>query len=240
MTASSAQLSDVSVEIDARLRELPLFAEAPEKAIAAVAEVAERRLYAPGETVYAIGQYDGEEAIFVVDGAVNATYPDRSQGAVIMESWSAGRIFGADAAVIEETPPGAIALTVVAETAAEIITVPCDALRSIIAQRPSLTRLFMLHFARMLHERPVALEPDQPTPERKIIDRLATLAEHDPLGGFWRIARMPKHRELAGETDTDETTVANVVAGLIHKGVARRDYPGLIISDMRKLENMVK
>ena len=56
-------------------------------------------------------------------------------------------------------------------------------------------------------------------------------------GGFC-IKRMPKHRELADEAGVEESFAANAVATLIQEGVARREYPGLLIDDMSRLNQL--
>ncbi len=49
---------------------------------------------------------------------------------------------------------------------------------------------------------------------------------------------MPKHRELADEAGVEEALTAGAVASLIQQGVARRDYPGLVINDMARLNEL--
>ena len=60
----------------------------------------------------------------------------------------------------------------------------------------------------------------------------------DPLSGVWRIEKMPKHRELADRAGVDEASAAGAVASLIQEGVAQRDYPGLVINDMSRLNTL--
>jgi hypothetical protein len=49
---------------------------------------------------------------------------------------------------------------------------------------------------------------------------------------------MPKHRELAERAGADEAAAASAVAQLIQQGVARREYPGLVIADMAGLARL--
>ena len=49
---------------------------------------------------------------------------------------------------------------------------------------------------------------------------------------------MPKHRELAERAGVEEAEAASAVAALIQDGVARRDYPALVINDIRRLSDL--
>ena len=53
-----------------------------------------------------------------------------------------------------------------------------------------------------------------------------------------RVARLPRHRELAARVDTTEEVVARAIAELVRDGIALRDYPGLILADEAKLRDL--
>lgn len=75
-------------------------------------------------------------------------------------------------------------------------------------------------------------------PAQKLYARLAMLAQPNGADGFWKIGRMPRHRELADHAGLTEEDAANAVAHLISTGVARRHYPGLEIIDYPSLQRL--
>ena len=62
----------------------------------------------------------------------------------------------------------------------------------------------------------------------------------DLVSGAWRIEKMPKHREVAQLAGVDEADAASAIAYVIQEGVARRDYPGLIIDDIARLNHLAE
>lgn len=67
------------------------------------------------------------------------------------------------------------------------------------------------------------------SPSHKLYAQLVMLAQPNGGDGCWRIERMPRHRELAGEAGLSEEAAADAIAHLISTGVARRNYPGMDI-----------
>lgn len=209
------------------------FGDLPEQVIASLAEASSVRRYLEGETVFAMGQFDGSEFLIVSSGTLKATHADQKSGSMLIEHVQAGDAFGLAYAVLGEDLRAPAGVSLTADRDCEIVAVDAAALRLVASQRPSLTRNLMLHFARKLlgDER----VPEESSPERRVYAALAALIERDAVTAEWRIPKMPKHRELADRADVDEADAANAVARLIQSGVARRNYPGLIIDDMAQL-----
>lgn len=214
------------------------FRDLPEPVIASLAEASSVRAYSAGETVFAMGQFDGSEFMIVRSGKLQVAHADPNSGSMLMEHIRAGEIFGLAWAVIGEEMRAPVGVSLAAEQNCEIVAVDAAALRLIVSQRPSLTRNLMLYFARkVLGDERVS---EESSPERRVFAALSTLAERDTATAEWRITRMPKHRELADRANVDEADAANAVAKLIQTGVARRNYPGLIIDDMAQLNRLAR
>jgi len=217
---------------------VPPFSDLPAAVSDAIGEVSQIRSYAAGETIYAVGQYDGSEIFIVAEGSIKATLADPETGAMMINVINAGEILGLAAAIAGDDDVEADKLTLTADGDAKIVAVEVEAFRVIVAQRPSLTRNLMHHFARALSGSRFQDVSQESSPERSIYAALMEYVERDAVTADWRIARMPKHRELAEKVDTEESLVASAVAQLIQDGVAERDYPGLIISDIGQLNRL--
>lgn len=214
------------------------FHDLPPAVLAALAESASLRRYNPGETIYAMGQFDGSEFLIVKTGAFKAARADTASGAMLFEYIKGGEAYGLAHAVLEDDQRNALLVTLTAESACEIVSIDAEALRHVAAQRPSLTRNLMLYFARKVSGD--AAPADETSPERRVYATLSMLVEREHETGEWRIERMPKHRELAEKAGVDETEAANAVAKLIQSGVARRIYPGLVIDDIAQLSRLAR
>ncbi len=213
------------------------FHDLPDQVISALAEAASLRTYAAGETIFAMGQYDGTEFLIVRTGKIKTSYADPKTGAMLFEETPTGEILGLAIAATGGDASRAGGMSLTAERESEIVAVDAQAFREIVAQRPSLTRNLMLYFARRLSGETNA-GAEETSPERRVYAALAGYVERDAVNAEWRISRMPKHRELADRADVDEAEAANAVAKLIQSGVARRNYPGLVIDDIAQLNRL--
>ena len=195
------------------------------------------RDYAAGETIYAMGQYDAADTLIVKSGKLRASQVDPATGAMIVEDFVEGDIFGLAAAAADVDPARFSAMTLSTEKDATVAVLDSEALRTILSQRPTLAKVLMTHFARALLGAG-KLAGEESTPERRVYAALIKLVERDAVRAVWHIAKMPKHRELAELADVDEATSAAAIARLIQSGAARRDYPGLVIDDMAALNRL--
>lgn len=214
----------------------PLFRDLPSAVAAAVAAVSSVRRLRAGETLLTVGQHDGSEFYCVASGAMKVSRP-AADGEMVIERILPGEFYGLAAAVCEKAREDEEAATIAADPDSTVVCVDAAAFRDVVAHRPSLTRALMLHFAAGLVAAARGGAADG-APERRIFAALLGHAEREPGTGVWRIARMPKHRELAERAGADEAAVAAAVARLIQDGVARRDYPGLVVADMARLTRL--
>lgn len=214
------------------------FKDLPQPVVASLVEASNIRRYLAGETVYSMGQFDGSEFLIVLSGGLKVANADAKTGSMLFEHVPAGEIFGLALAVLGESQKTPTGVSLTAERDCVIVAVDSEALRQVATQRPSLTRTLMLYFARKLLGDQRSL--DEGSPERRVYSVLTTLIERDAITAEWKIGRMPKHRELADRAGVEETDAANAVAKLIQSGVARRNYPGLVIADMTQLNRLSK
>lgn len=215
------------------------FRDLPEPVVQALADAASIRSYAAGEAVFAIGQYDGSEFLIVRSGRIKAAQADAKSGAMLFEDMLEGEIFGLPIAVSDVDSAALARISLTAERDSVVVAVDAAALREAAAQRPSLVRCLMLHFAERLTGESRRAEQEG-APERRVYAALSGYIERDAVTAEWRIPRMPKHRELADRADVEEADAANAVAKLIQSGVARRDYPGLVIDDIAQLNRLAR
>jgi CRP-like cAMP-binding protein len=227
---------DAEPSIVEALRKTIPFAGLTNEVLAAIAEASSSRRYAAGETLYAMGQFDGSEFLVVFSGRLKAAYSDAGAGAMFFESVRAGEAFGIAEATLGDDLKSPSGVTISAEADCEIAAIDAEMFRQVILQRRTLTRALMLHFARKSLGQTRASE--ESSPERRVFAILATLVERDAVTAEWKISKMPKHRDLADKAGVEEADAANAVAKLIRNGVARRNYPGLIIDEIAVLTKL--
>lgn len=220
------------------LADVEPFIDLPEAVMKAVAEISEEREYADGETIFAMGQFDGSEVIVVLSGHVRISYADVQTGAMLFEEFAPGDIFGLARSVIGGEDERFGQLSLMSGGATKLVSIDAEALRVIVAQRRSLTKNLMYFFARHVAGGSSKFNARESSPERRIFATLVEFVERDAVSGQWRIVKMPKHRELADRANVDEVDAAAAIATLIQSGVAVRDYPGLIITDMSQLNRL--
>ncbi|MEZ5920984.1 MAG: cyclic nucleotide-binding domain-containing protein [Parvularculaceae bacterium] len=213
------------------------FSGLPDGVIDAIAAHASLRVFAPGETILSIGQFDGSEFLVVQSGVLQVARSDQANGAVIIEKVVAGEAFAMALAVVGGDPANLASATVSAEEECIVAFVDAEAFRRLAKQKTTLTRRLVIYFASALAGQTRAGAAES-SPEQRIYSALAKFVERDAVTSQWRIPRMPKHRELADRANVDEADAANAVAKLIQSGVARRDYPGLVVDDIGELNKL--
>ncbi|MBI1391610.1 MAG: hypothetical protein GC152_02605 [Alphaproteobacteria bacterium] len=153
---------------------------------------------------------------------------------MIVERSRAGDQYGLAIAISGMNPADGAVLTADGET--KIAALETSALKGAINQDAELARELLVYFARKAAERHIGLIAPEASARQRIHAALLDWAEVHK--GQWRIAKMPKHRELAERARVDESQTAAAIAALIASGVARRDYPGLAITDIDELRRL--
>lgn len=216
------------------------FADLPPVVLKSISEICERREYPAGEAIFSLGQYDGAEFYLLLDGRLKGSFVDPDSGEMHIDQVEKGGFFGLAGAIAVEDVSQTERMTLTAESDATVLAIDSEAFRGVVAQRPTLTRNLMHYFAGYLSKSGFQAPAQEASPERRVFAALLEHVERDPVNGDWRITKMPKHRELAEKSGADEAATAGAIAQLIQDGVARRDYPGLVIEDMAKLNQLAR
>lgn len=206
--------------------------------IDAVAENAVARHYSAGQTVFSLGQFDGAEFIIVASGQMRVSVINAETGSVMIDDLGAGSAFAIDLTFCGVEHSVFSRLSVTAENDLSLVFVEAEVLRTLAGQRPSLMRNIAHYFAEELGSLRFNATVAEAAPQQRVFTELLRFIERDNVLGVWRVPQMPKHRELADLADVDEGVAAGAVAMLIQEGVAQRDYPGLVVNDMARLNEL--
>jgi|GEM_PF-1316381 len=204
----------------------------------AIAETAVVRKYSAGQTVFAMGQFDGADVFVVAEGLMRVSIVDAETGSIVVEDLGANAAFAIDLAFCGADNGVFSRLSITAEEKLTLVFIEAEALHALAGQRPSLMRNIATFFAEDLGARRFNATAAQAAPQQRVFSQLLTFVQRDEIAGVWRVPQMPKHRELADMADVEEAIAAGAVATLIQEGVAQRDYPGLIVNDMSRLNEL--
>lgn len=239
MAPSNASATTAAVDRDEHMDALrAVFAGVGPDALIALGEGVDRRDYADGAQIYAAGQYEAGEALLVLAGAVRVTRIDATSGAMTVERRHVGETFGL-AYAVSGACPHADSLSINAEGDACVLALDGEALVRCARAHSSLCAFLMETFAAEIAAAPLAGAPAGASPAQRVYAELLSYIEpcaDRPGAGV--IAKLPKHRQLAERTGTEEIDVAKAVADLIREGVAKRRYPGLSVDDVSLLERL--
>lgn len=231
-------LGETGVDIARAIAAAVPFNGLADKIIDAVAENAVCRTYRAGQTVFSLGQYDGGEAFVVAEGAMRVSFIDAETGAIVVDDVDEKYPFAIDLTFSGKEKEIFARLSMTAEKDLSLIFIDAETLRALAGQKPSLMRNIANHFADELSARRFNALAVEVAPQQRVFSELLKFVERDGVAGLWRVPRMPKHRELADLADVDESVAAEAVAMLIQEGVAQRDYPGLVVNDMSRLNDL--
>jgi CRP/FNR family transcriptional regulator, cyclic AMP receptor protein len=235
MSAAAISLSAPSDDPVESLSALPLFRDLSAKILSAIRESVDVRRYDAGQTVYALGQFDGSEFLVVLSGRMKVSIIEPETGAMLIEEIGEGAIFAMELAFGSAARDAFQQVSVTADNDVVVIAIEAEPFFSLASQRPSLMRNIAAYFAGELATRRFRNMAAEAAPEQRVLTVLLQYVERDAISGHWRVPLMPKHRALAEEAGVEEAASAAAVAMLIQEGIARRDYPGLIIEDISRL-----
>lgn len=230
-------------ESDGKIMQLPAippFQDLPEPVASAIHKHCELRRYAAGQTIFSAGQYDGDEILTVTSGCMQISQVDGKSGEMVIEDFAGNSVFGLEFAFADLPPESAQRISAIAKTDCALIALAGAPFAVLAHKRPSLMRNIAGYFADELCTKRFDGAAAKSAPEKRVYEALLSFVKRDELNGEWRIERMPKHRELAGKAGVDESEAASALAVLIQEGVARRVYPGLIVNDMGRLNQLAR
>ena len=238
MSATPVYLPAPNGDFADTLGDVSLFKDLPAPVMEAISAACDSRCYDAGQTVFSAGQYDAGEFFVISSGRMRISLVDAESGAMVIEEFGEGDIFGLELALGDAPADLYQTLAVTAEEDLSLIGVDAAAFRALAGQRPSLMRNVATHLAKALSATRFKAISAEAAPRPRIYAALLQFVERDAMSGEWRIQQMPKHRELADKAGVEEAVTADAVAALIQEGVARRDYPGMVINDMGRLNEL--
>lgn len=223
-----------ALDIAAVIRACRAFRSITDEAASRLAAKASIRRYGDGETISAVGQRDDAEFLIVAEGAMTAAAVDCASGSMIVERYVAGDEHGL-AVVLSSVAGGANAvLTADGDTA--IAAIDGHDLEALLKDDYRLARSLISYFAEKSIDAASRVMTPETSARQRIHDAILQYVQFED--GAWRIRRMPRHREIAERAKVEETAAAAAVAALITSSVARREYPGLVISDIEELRRL--
>ncbi|WP_411817154.1 Crp/Fnr family transcriptional regulator [Hyphococcus sp. DH-69] len=240
MSAILAEPVAAEFDVVEKLSRIPPFHDLPTAVLELLRDQSERRHYDAGQTVFSLGQYDGGEFVVVLNGGLRVSVADPIGGGMMIEDVLPQGVFGLEIAIAEPDQALFQTISVTAEEQTDLIVIDAAEFSSLAAGRPSLMRNIASYLAENLVAKRFGAMATQIADEQRIYATLLECVERDVLTGIWRIEKMPKHREIADIAKVDETVAAGAVASLIQDGVAERDYPGLIIKDISRLNTLAR
>ncbi len=216
-----------------------ILSDLPRQIVEAIAEISSTRSFSAGETIFSPGQFDGADLLYLAEGGLKGTHADAATGSMMVEPVAPKSFFGLALAVIAADQMRFSGLTLSADQDSTVIFIDAEGFRGLVAQRPLLARSLLMAFAKASTGSGGA-PAQEAAPERRVFAAIAALVRRDAVEANWKIAKMPKHRDLADLAEVGENDAATAVAKLISSGVARRDYPGLVIDDMTELNRLAR
>ncbi|MGV6800364.1 MAG: Crp/Fnr family transcriptional regulator [bacterium] len=188
------------------------------------------KTFPAGETVYTIGQNDGLDVMFLIDGEARLTQTSENGSGMSVEMLQSGDAVGLEWAISRHSDQ-ALKTSLDAESDLSLVLLETQMITQAVQKNPRFARTLLAYFA----EKILTQRTDKISSEDSIKDRLYhvlfDMLTQDQVNNYWQIESMPKHRELSELTGATEREAAEVVASLISDGIARRNYPGLIVTD---------
>ncbi len=216
------------------------FQNIPDTILEAIKETADFRDYNAGETIISHGQYEGDSFFIVASGQVKITIINPATGAMFMETITAGGSFGLDIILASQDQDFVGSITLNADTDSQLWVLDKYAFCDVLQNRPSLSKNLLYYLSSEFTRSRFRSFEFTTSPEVGIYELILSYVERDEITGEWLIPNLPKHRELAERAGVDESVAGNAIAILIQEKIARRNYPGMIIDDMGKLEQLSK
>ena len=197
----------------------------------------EHRTLEAGETLVTIGQYDGFECYLVIAGALRQTIVSPSTGEMSLATLQAGDGAGFDVAFGEsfDVAPS-MGLEAAEET--ELLVFETASLMADISTDAAASLAVARYFARQVLATRCETVSEAAS-EQRVFAALFKLVTRDPADVSRHIiAEMPKHKALAEAAGVTDVEAAEAVAELLRQGIAKRDYPGLVILDYKMLHRL--
>ena len=178
------------------------------------------------------------DVYFIISGTVRVTYFSRSGKEINFRDQGPGEMFG-ELSAIDDQPRSA---QVLALTESNLISLGQEDFRDIMIKEPFIARKVMEHLSnlvRLLTERVV--EYTAMGVNNRIHAELLRLAHRSPItNNCASISPVPTHADIASRVSTHREAVTRELNQLEHNGLIERRPDAWIISDIERLQTMVR
>ncbi|GGD13615.1 hypothetical protein GCM10011342_22990 [Aquisalinus flavus] len=213
-----------------RIKQLPLFCHLPEAVLTALAMAATEKNVAPGEMVFSAGQYESDDLICCIAGRGQMTSGDGVDGSITRRLFAEGDVLGLEF-ILAGLPELGSAIGLQAETEMRLLLIDSDIFREAISSSHQMAVVLLREMTRRVLGQSMGYAAVDKGAMGRIAKALFGLAERSQSNGHWRIATMPRHRDLGLLANAGEKDAAEAVARLIGMHILKRDYPGMMITD---------
>lgn len=188
------------------------------------------KAFEAGDTVFSIGQYGGDDIVFVERGTARVT-TSAEDGALSVTDFHVGELIGVELVLTQRQEAG-LKIGLSAMTPLRLAYIDAALFEDLVQRYPTFARGLLRWVAQRLVAQDIEPEVGISSPSQRIFAYLFDLIERKPDDlSSWHIPVMPRHREVSDATGTSELDAAEAVADLIGRGIAKRDYPGMVIVD---------
>ncbi len=212
------------------IKRVSLFSLLAPEVVETLAEASERRFFSKGETIFTMNQYDGADVYCIVDGKAKLTTVTQDADALSVEELAPGDIFGIEF-VLGSFTENVLQASLTAVSSLSLLTIDSVSILELVKRKPIVARALLSGFARNILQLKTGPNSRELDPQKRLYRTLFDIVERDDtqIPSRWRIPKMPKHRDLGENAGTTEIEAAEAVARLISEGIAKREYPGLLI-----------
>ena len=219
------------------LAKVSLFSDLPADAVGRIETQCRWTRLTAGEQVFD-KESDTLDVYFVIEGSVRILNVISDEREVALADIDAGNCFG-ELAAIDGLKRSA---RVIATADTLLASLDGPAFLEVLRTYPNVTIQVLERLTRMVRTLDTRVTKlSALTESQRIWNELLRLAVPEPNNkGSWHIPDMPNHREIAAWSGTSKDHVANAIGELARDGIVRRKTMGLIISDLPRLQSMVK
>jgi CRP/FNR family transcriptional regulator, cyclic AMP receptor protein len=219
------------------LRRISLLEALPAERLDAIAKECAWRLYGEGDQV--VSRASSDRGVYLVSsGKVRVTTYSASGRQVTFRDVAAGDWFG-EVAAIDGQPRSA---DVQALEDSLLATLPHDVFMRLLSAEPTVTQQVLQRLVRLvrsLSERVIDIST-LGVQHRIHVELLRLAQEAGVAGNCARIEPAPKHADLAGRVSTNREQVSREMSALQQSGLLSKDGRALMVSDVRRLAQMVE
>lgn len=217
--------------LEQAIRQLDCFAGCDASVVMALLPHADLIQYQAGDTIIALGQYDGAALFGLAAGEARLTKATAATGDIDVQDVDPGKLIGL-APVLAGYGLGPQALSLVATTDLSMVLIDASGLMGLAHENMDVAKPLLRHCAAELVRSEAPMD-EEIGPERRVYRHVLGLVER--RGEAFIVPQMPRHAALGEMAGAPDRVAAAAVAHLISTKIAHREFPGLVIAEMESL-----